>query len=212
MCADVAGQSADQQGAEGEARGVGSERDRRAGDEQERADRRRDQLVDPEERAGHPRVRRGQVLARHDPGQEAALGDVGERLGGAQQEQRAEDERDVHVAGDDRRREEPEDHRSRDVEDDRDRAPVQPVGGGAGPQAEEQRRRDLDEVGHRDEERVARLGGDEERARGEGDPVAEIAEDRGREQPAEALSEPRGSDRFDQRGHGRPDATHGGRR
>ena len=130
----------------------------------------------------------------------------------AEEEQRAQDERDVHVAGDDRRREEPEDDGSGDVEDDRDRAPVQPVRGRPGPQAEDQRRRDLDEVRHRDEERVARLRGDEQRARGERDPVAEVAEDRGREQPAEALSEPRGSDRFDQRGHGRPDATHGWRR
>ena len=107
--AHVAGEAADQQGTEQVADGIGSERNRRAGDEQEGADRRRDELVDAEERAGHPNVRRREVLARHDPGQQAALGDVRERLGRAEQEQRAQDEGDVHRAVDDRRREERED-------------------------------------------------------------------------------------------------------
>ena len=61
---------------------------RHAGREQERADRRRNELVGQQERALHPGVGDAQVLARDEARQERAAGRVGERLGRAEDEQR----------------------------------------------------------------------------------------------------------------------------
>ena len=78
--------------------------------------------------------------------------------------------------------------RPREVDPDDDPAPVEPVSDGAGGDAEEQLRQVWLEHGQRDEERVAGLGGDEQRAGGEGDAVADVGDDRRREEPAEAAA------------------------
>ena len=89
-----------------------------------------------------------------------------------------------------------EDQRPGEVQEDRDHPPVEAVRGGTRPDAEEQRRRDLREVGHGHEEGVVRLRGDEQRAGGERDAVAEVAEQGRREEPPEAPTEPRGGKRL----------------
>ena len=144
-------------------------------------------------KAGHPGVGGREVLARYEPRQEGALGDIRERLAGAEQEQRHEDQGDAHDAGRDGHGEDGEDEGLSQVEDDRDHPPVEPVGGRPRPDAEQQRWRDLGEVGHRDQERVVRLGGHQQRSRSERDPIAEVAEQRRSEQPAKAPTEPRGA-------------------
>ena len=70
-----------------------------------------------------------EVLARYEPRQEGALGDIRERLAGAEQEQRHEDQGDAHDAGRDGHGEDGEDEGPSQVEDDRDHPPVEPVGG-----------------------------------------------------------------------------------
>ena len=79
-------------------------------DEQERADRRRDELVhEQERRPGAARSRCPRSSRGTSRGSRLLLADVGERLRGAQHEQRGEDEGDVDGAADDRRREHGED-------------------------------------------------------------------------------------------------------
>ena len=74
--------------AEREAGGVRRERQRHADREQERADRRRHQLVREQERALHPGVGDAEVLAGHEARHQRAAGRVGERLGRPEDEQR----------------------------------------------------------------------------------------------------------------------------
>ena len=145
-------------GAEREAGRVRGERQRHADDEQGRADRRRDELVGEQDAARQARVRDAQVLAPDEPRQEAAAADVGERLRGPEQEQRDEDRapmftvpvtivaaRSARTSG------------ARQVDDDDDPDPVDPVGDDARREPEQQHRDVLGEERHRDEQRVARL-------------------------------------------------------
>ncbi len=71
--------------------------------EQEGADRRGDQLVRQQEGALHPGVGEAEVLARHEARQERAARRVGERLRGAEDEQRDEHDGDADRPADDRR-------------------------------------------------------------------------------------------------------------
>ena len=103
-------------------------------DEQERADRWRDELVRGRKAPCSRALAMPEVLARHDARQQAAARRVGERLGRAQDEQDAKDERrcsrcpSTIVAA----RNPSEHERAAEVDDDDDAAPVHPVRGGAG--------------------------------------------------------------------------------
>ncbi len=68
---------------------------------------------------------------------------------------------------------------------DHEPSPVEPVGQRAGVQTEQQRRRPLQQRGQRHQERVVGLRRDEQRTGGEGDAVADVADPRRRQQPAE---------------------------
>ena len=102
-------------------------------------------------------------------------------------------------AGDDRVDEDRQHRGAAHVGDDDHPLPVDPIGHGAAGDAEEQERQVLAQDGERDEEGVAGHRGDEQRPRGDRDAVAEVVDERRREQPAEAAAEPRWGD-----GLGRP--------
>ena len=81
------------------------------------------------------------------------------------------------VADDDRRDEHDEDDGATEVDDDDHPASVEPVGGRAAEDAEQQDRQVLAQQRHRDEERVARLRRDEQRTGRERDAVADVVDD-----------------------------------
>ncbi len=89
---------------ERETRRVRRERQRHPDAEQERADRWSEKLVGQQERARQPRVRDPEVRAGDDLRRQAVTRDVGERLGRAEDEERDQDDRDIHGAGGDRGR------------------------------------------------------------------------------------------------------------
>ena len=78
-----------------------------------------------------------------------------------------------------------------EVDHDDHAPPVEAVGRGAAEDAEQQDRQVLAQHRQRDEERVARQRRDEQRAGRDHDAVADVVDDRGRQEPAEAPSEPR---------------------
>ena len=81
-----------------------------------------------------------------------------------------------------------------EVHDDDDPPTIEAVGGRATQDAEQQHRQVLAQQRHRHEERIARLRRDEQRPGRERDAVAGVVDDRGRQEPAEAPSEPRRGD------------------
>ena len=91
------------------------------------------------------------------------------------------------------------DDRPAEVDDDDHPAPVEAVRHGAAQDAESSVGQVLAQHRQRDEERVARLRGDEQRAGREDDAVADVVDDRGGQEPAEAPSEPRRDDGLDGR-------------
>ena len=198
---------------EDEADRVRRERDRRAGGEQERADRRGDELVRQQEGALLPRVRDAEVLAGDHARQERAAGRVGEGLGRAEDEQRDEDDADADGPADDRGDEDDQRGGPPKVGHDDHPATVQAICRGAAKDAEEQDREVLAQDRQRHQERIARQGCDEQRAGGEHDAVADVVDERGREEPAEAPSEPRRHDGLDwpgeQGAHRRQDSNPG---
>ena len=74
---------------------------------------------------------------------------------------------------------------------------VEAVGDGTRRDAEEQVRELLAQQRHRHQEWVTGLGGDQERTGGERDPVTNIGDDGGREEPAKARAEAGWCDRLD---------------
>ena len=167
------------------------ERERHPGGEQERADRRRNQLIRQQERALHPGVGEHQVLARdRDRGSNELLAEsanvsavprtnsvirttamltvpltiVETRTTSANARPRSTT---MTIA-----------------------APVEAVRRGAAEDAEDQGREVPAEDRHRDEERVARLGGHQQRPGRQHDAVAGVVDERCGQEPAEAPSEP----------------------
>ena len=183
-----------EQRTEHETHGIRGERKRHPGGEQERADRRRNQLIGQQERALHPGVGEHQVLPGHETRQQRAAGRVGERLRGPEDEERDQDDSDAHGPADDRRDEDDQRERAAEVDDDDHAAPVEAVRSGAAEDAEDQGREVLTEDRHRDEERVARLGGHQQRPGRQHDAVAGVVDERCGQEPAEAPSEPRWND------------------
>ncbi len=191
---DVGDDARDEQRPQREAGRVRRERDGRANREQERADGRQEQLVRQDERALHPGVGDAEVLAGDETRDQRAARGVGERLRRAEDEQGEQHEGDIHGPASDRSDECHEHERATKVHHDDHSLPVESVGGHAADDAEHEHRQVLAQQGHRDEERGARHRGDKQRPGGDRDAVAGVVDERCREQPAEAPTEPRRRD------------------
>ena len=184
----------DEQSAERETDRVRRERQGHARGEQEGSDRRADELVRQQEAALHPGVGDAEVLAGHHPGQERAARRVREGLRRPKDEQRDQHDCDAHRTGDDRGDEDDECQGATEIDHDDHEAPVEAVSGGPTKDAEEQHGEVFAQDRQRDEERVARLGRHQERAGREDDAIADVVDDRGRQEPPEAPTESRRSD------------------
>ena len=169
--------------------------------EQERPQRRADQLVDGDEPGHDAAVRQRQVVALHQHRHQRARRVVGERLRGAQQEHRDEHEPD---GGDVERhggREQQQDQGAQRVDGDDQPPPVQPVRHRPGPQPEQQRRQPLEQRGQRDEERVVGPRRHQQRTGREDDAVAEVRAPRRGQQPPEPGAQPARDDGVDDPAH-----------
>ena len=198
---------------EHEADGVRRERDGRAGSEQERADRRRNELVGQQEGTLHPGIADAEVLARDHPRQERAAGGVGERLGRAEDEQRDEDDADGDRTADDR--DDEDDQRGGPPEIGHDDHPptIEAICRCAAEDTEQQDREVLAQHRQRHEEWILGERSHEQRAGSQHHAVADVVDDGRRQEPAEAPTEPPGREGLDRPGeqgaHRRQDSNPG---
>jgi hypothetical protein len=181
----------DQQHAEGGAHGLGDEGHRHPGREQEGTEGRPDQLVEGDRPGLQSCVGDPEVPTRHEHRQQGAAGAVGEDLRGPHQQHGHQDHEDVDLAGRDGQSQHEDDDDPERVPEDHHPAPVEPVGERSGVQPEDQPRQALQHGRQRDEERAMGLGGDQQRAGRERQPVPELADPAGGEQPPEARAETR---------------------
>ena len=165
------------------------ERPSRADGEEERAERRTDELGRQQEARLEAGVPQPEVDRRHEHRQQGRGRGVGEDLSDTDEEHHDEHQGDAHVSGDDEDGKDCDGRRSRSVGSHDEATPVDPVGHRAGGQPEQQPRQALQQRGHRDEDRVVGLARDEERPSGQRQPVADVRAPRRRQQPAEAASE-----------------------
>ena len=115
---------------------------------------------------------------------------VGEHLGHAVDEHRRQHEPDRHLPGHDGHAQHGDDDRPQEVGHDDHPTPVEPVGDRPGPQPEQQPGEPLQHGGQGHQHGVAGLRGHQQGAGGQGDPVADVADPRRREQPPEAAPQP----------------------
>ncbi len=131
----------------------------------------------------------------------------------AEDEQGEQHEGDIHGPANDRCDECHEHERATKIHHDDHSLPVESVGGHAADDAEHEHRQVLAQQGHRHEERVPRHRGDEQRPGGDRDAVAGVIDERCREQPAEAPTEPRRHDGLgdpgEKKAHRRQDSKRG---
>ena len=120
--------------------GLDDEWHRHADREQERPERRADELVDGHEAGHDPGVGDAEVGLVDQHRGERACGGVGEDLGRAERKHRDHHQRDVHPPGDDDDAQPGEDDRAERVHHDHDQASVEPVGQSPGHQSEQQPR------------------------------------------------------------------------
>ena len=176
--------------AEGETCGVRREWQEHADGEQERADRRGQELVGEDERALHPGVRDAQVLAGDETRYQRAARGVREVLRRPEDEQDDQDDRDVDGTRDDHRHQSSQDDRATDVHHDDHPLAVEPVRQGPAEDAEEQGRQVFAQQRHGDQEWIERLRRDEQWPGRDHDAVADVVDDRRGQEPAEAPPEP----------------------
>ena len=173
---------------------LGDEGDGRPGREQQRAQSRPGQLVEPDEAELQAGVADAEVVPVHEHRQQGAGGRVGEDLRRAEQEHRDEHHGDVHRTGDDGDAQQREHHRAQTVAQRDHESAVDAVGDGAGVEAENQPGEPLEQHRRGDPDGVVGLAGHQQRPGGQGQPVAGVAHPRGGQQPAEARAEACGSD------------------
>jgi hypothetical protein len=179
------------------------DRESRPDREQGRTDRGTRQLVDGDEPGLEPRIRNGEVVARHEHREQGVRGVVGEHLGRAEHEERNQHEADGHRPGDDRRRDHREHHRPDDVHDDDEQPTVEPIGQRAGVEAEQELRQPLEKRREGHQPGVTRLGRDEQRPGRDADAVTQVRAPGRAEQPAEPVAQACRGDGFDHSRHER---------
>ena len=194
-------QPGDQQRAGGHEARLGEERPGHRRPRTGRPDRRTDQLVDRDEAGLEPGVGDRQVLARDQHRQQRARRVVGEHLGGRRAGRARPAPPAPRPVGDDRQGEQHQDHRPDQVDDDHDQAAVEPVRQGPGAPG---RRAAAAATAAAPPARPGTgrgSGRPPAAARGQRDPVAEVAQPRRGQQPAEAVAQPAGDERLDQAAH-----------
>ena len=158
--------------------------------EQERPDGWADDLVGQQVAALQPGVSQAQIRGSDEHRQQRRRRGVGEHLADAQGQHCDEDDADGHLAGGDRQAQQREDHGSSCVGGDDQAAAVDPVGHGAGVQAQQEPGQPLGDRGQRDQHGAAGQGCDQQGTGGQHDPVAEVADPARGQQPPEAATHP----------------------